>query len=76
MVTRAMEENERGDGDNPFSFKSFVKRAGTDGGVKGATKEGTGKRKKTRSATALPFPEEGELVVGASVYHRSLYILV
>ena len=63
MVARAMEEtgaNEGGDGDNPFSFKSFVKRASTDGGVKGATREGTGRGKKTRSAAALPFPEEGE----------------
>ena len=66
-VTRAMEEletgaNEGGGGDNPFSFKSFVKRASTDGGVKGATREGSGRGKKTRSAAALPFPEEGGLV--------------
>jgi transcriptional regulator NrdR family protein len=51
---------EGGGGDNPFSFKSFVKRASTDGGVKAVMKEGAGRGKKTRSAAALPFPEEGE----------------
>ena len=46
--------------DNPFSFKSFVKRTSTDVGVKR-----TGKGRKTSSSsTALdsgvvPFPEEG-----------------
>ena len=53
---------------NPFSFKSFVKRASTDSGVKRGKKGGAGRERKTRSTTALsskgmvPFPEEGELM--------------
>lgn len=60
-----------GDEENPFSFKSFIKRASTSG--PGAESEGKGGRKdrekakgKKASSTsspasegALPFPEEG-----------------
>lgn len=60
-----------GDEENPFSFKSFIKRASTSG--PGADNEGKGgkkdrerpKGKKSSSTSsqssegALPFPEEG-----------------
>ena len=60
-----------GDEENPFSFKSFIKRASTSG--TGADSEGKGgkkdrerpKGKKSSSSSslgnegALPFPEEG-----------------
>ena len=71
---------EGGGGDNPFSFKSFVKRASTDGGVKAVMKEGTGRGKKTRSAAAaLPFPEEGGLIcmqLGFRICIEYLYMYV
>ena len=60
----------RGD-ENPFSFKSFVKRASTGGpGAEGEQGKGgkreRGRGRKARPATTLssegdvPFPEEGE----------------
>ena len=47
-------------GDNPFSFKSFVKRTSTDAGAKGGSggREG-GRKKSSHDAGSLPFPEEG-----------------
>ena len=53
----------KGGEDNPFSFKTFVKRTGVDGGTKaGGKKEGD--RKSKRSTTTprdggVPFPKEG-----------------
>ena len=59
-----------GDEENPFSFKSFIKRSSSTG--PGADNEGKGTRKvrdKTKSKKSsslgnegvLPFPEEGNL---------------
>ena len=50
--------------DNPFSFKSFVKRTSTDGGTReGGKREGRRKAKRsTADGAGVPFPEEGWLV--------------
>ena len=60
-----------GDKENPFSFKSFIKRSGSTGsGVDSEGKGGKKVRDKTKSKKSspslgnegvLPFPEEGNL---------------
>jgi transcriptional regulator NrdR family protein len=50
---------------NPFSFKTFVKRTGVDGGAKGGVKKEGGRKSKrpsaaTQDAGSVPFPEGGE----------------
>jgi hypothetical protein len=47
---------------NPFSFKTFVKRTGVDGGAKGGVKKEGGRKSKrpsaaTQDAGSVPFPE-------------------
>ena len=52
-----------GSEDNPFSFKSFVKRASTDGGVKPEGKREKKKKTRGENTSDVPFPEEGWLIV-------------
>lgn len=47
--------------DNPFSFKSFVKRTSTDVGMKSGKCDGAERGKKTRAKSKVPFPEEGSV---------------
>ena len=54
----------KGSEGNPFSFKTFVKRTGVDGGAKGGVKKEGGRKSKrpsaaTQDAESVPFPEEG-----------------
>ena len=59
-----MATNEGG-ADNPFSFKSFVKRTGADGGAKTGGKKEGGRKSKCSAAPqdggGVPFPEEGSV---------------
>lgn len=63
-----VEVNEEGDGqgaangeDNPFSFKTFVKRTSSDIGAKGGKRDGGKRTRSTAAKAKVPFPEEGSV---------------
>lgn len=50
--------------DNPFSFKTFVKRTGADGESKASRRREGGKKSKKAQdvGSGVPFPEEGSII--------------